>query len=480
MIQEAITTLQSFEEAPQDLRTQWKTEVVERWNPDDYHKILVTAVETYERTGQMKDLEGLNKDALEILRVADEDNQWFLTSCESDSPTRSYTGTWSEYDSLYIDQRSWPESMLITPLMLNYILEHADTCKKVMPGLTEKLEKHTQLGTLEKVELLYHPPGFERTEADLPKMSPAALDSLVYININELRDPDKCSEWITLLDITSGKIGTALHNITKKETLDLLDIDNLWSEVEPDMRRRIISLEYWDQLWFYTTLAEGVQDAVDVEIPKFPLYDLLDENPKKVSSLALRMSDQINERFITSLFHIENDIHISEEQLDAIRILCMNDTHKNVYLAEKEDTSGLVVLPNYKKYSSCYETENRLAREIFKEEAVLLRIDFPDGTTSLLAVKFEEVYLAAALQSTNPAFEEGTSYLPIGKTLEYLDHLRSQKSKYATVEVGSEEALNNQLIFGPNRSLVYSTEEFEGLLSKALESEARYIALAEA
>lgn len=85
---------------------------------------------------------------------------------------------------------------------------------------------------------------------------------------------------------------------------------------------------------------------------------------------------------------------------------------------------------------------------------MLVRINFPDNTSSLLAIKFTDVILATCIESNNPTFNEQDSYRPLGKTVGLIKNLNMhyQKNRYNEINVDSNDKLSQ--VWSYNRPLI--------------------------
>ena len=155
------------------------------------------------------------------------------------------------------------------------------------------------------------------------------------------------------------------------------------------------------------------------------------------------------------------------EVIQSILIANINRKEYRNYLKNEGYKKPVAVIPSYEGYTSCDATEDKLITEAKSGSALSLRMDFPDGTTALMGVKFDEVVLGVCIESTNPDFSVGISYLPIKDTYEFL---MDQKSPYVRVEYSESDTPLH--VWATNRTTSYSEVEFSKVKRLLEDSEA--------
>lgn len=172
--------------------------------------------------------------------------------------------------------------------------------------------------------------------------------------------------------------------------------------------------------------------------------------PPDISDLILNNSQIFSKEIIAKLAGLESE-EISDEQYQAILVSLVKSFDAESLLAKLGRTEPVVVLPGFRAYRSCTLTEKRLLNELRNSDASVVRLSFPDGTFSTLAVKFTDVTLGNCIESTNPSFQAGVSYRPIGRTKIWLDSLNHDKINYQEVDFSGDDHLKQ--IWSFNRPL---------------------------
>lgn len=232
-----------------------------------------------------------------------------------------------------------------------------------------------------------------------------------------------------------------------------------FSETTKDVVKEL-SGEDQEKLVDFTRIITDVMLNQKIRPTKFPFSEEHTEDGIKSKDIPIEISNLIGNNYQTftkevlaELASVEQD-QLTDEQYQSILASLVASSEVEDFLAKIGRTKLVVVLPGYRGYRSCALTEKRLLNELRKKEVMLVRINFTDGTSSLLAIKFTDVILATCVESNNPTFNKQNSYRPLGKTVGLIKDLdmQDQKSRYHKINVDNNDKLSQ--VWSYNRPLI--------------------------
>lgn len=352
-----------------------------------------------------------------------------------------------------------PDFVLDAPT-LQFIFEHEKKLSEIVPIFMELMEA-------------FKDPSVRRTAFELGSIDPGATLSYWDIQAAKHVDSDAYTENRELNAQIVSAVRNAPQDLVACERIlgkrvSPFAIENVWPEsIRNVMEGRLTFGEH-------VTLLAGLHSAVHLSAngaraaynTSRPIQEFLLEHANLFTKTALEKIAQVEPGTLT------------ENQRRTMLASAFSSAEIPTLLANIDRKRPIHVLEHYQGYESCGMTEGRLLSEIKERQAAGIRLRFEDGTQVLLMVKYEEVTLAACVESENELFEEGMSYLPVGKTFSWASKLERGEITDVDVKEGIEQVWAKNRRLGSldfhKRILKVETEEFIRDTQMAKEDEQPY------
>lgn len=329
------------------------------------------------------------------------------------------------------------------------------------PPLYLKPRKTTYQDLVDSAKKMYESGVIQDGELDVD-----VVIDLSNVSDSDIADPDKMKVWYEMSTLISDthvkKLSDCFFNSGE---VTLADLDTLYP---PEMRQLVSELNVIDRhrLWNYlfdelVFMASGIErdylvssDFKNKNIDAFLSGHMSELSPAWLKELLLQNVDDISFDQVPNVDTTLHDIVVGAMTHEAMSKQLI-----------KEERHPIAILETYKAYKSCAETEGKLIKEMMRNEALVLDLQFEDGTYVRTATKFDEVTLLTVLETTNPLFEVGMSYLPVGETVRDINQIRQDEQLLYDHVVIPDKM--KPLVFAKNRPLELDDWDKEDFIKRA-------------
>lgn len=301
--------------------------------------------------------------------------------------------------------------------------------------------------------------------ADILRNSPADVlrrkkeqRKILATELRHIVDPKNVENSDQFNGIVDGVIATVTgHSVSGlSEFRDYIDdsghLFSLEDDVYPlvpdslqgDFIRELSIEDQFKILLLVRTTIEGIRErevGPDYKegMPNHFVGDIQPRSSEHIEHFVLRHVDALDADAVAQMARVPVSM-VSEEARLAALASCLRSEGMDDALPVLHVDGPIVIFENRRGYVSCPDTEDFFKTDIESGAVGTLHVAHPDGEATF-KIKSKGAMMGLCVESDNPDFEVGMTYIPVGSTKGLFERLQGGKEESLTIEQGKEHRI---------------------------------------